>query len=52
MRDFFWMGGYAFYVWTAYGLAFVVLFWNALHPVLCFRRKARAQTQQPQEDFE
>jgi heme exporter protein D len=25
MRDFFSMGGYAFYVWTAYGLAAVVL---------------------------
>ncbi len=25
MRDFFHMGGYAFYVWTAYGLAAAVL---------------------------
>lgn len=25
MREFFHMGGYAFYVWTAYGLAAVVL---------------------------
>ena len=25
MRDFFSMGGYAFYVWTAYALAAVVL---------------------------
>jgi heme exporter protein D len=25
MKDFFYMGGYAFYVWSAYGLAAVVL---------------------------
>ena len=30
--DFFAMGGYAFYVWTAYGLSAVVLIANALLP--------------------
>ncbi len=28
------MGGYAFYVWTAYGIAFVVLLINLVLPVL------------------
>jgi heme exporter protein D len=26
------MGGYASYVWSAYGLALIVLGWNALAP--------------------
>lgn len=31
-HEFFAMGGYAFYVWTSYGLAFVVLLLNVLIP--------------------
>jgi heme exporter protein D len=30
MSDFFAMGGYAVFVWSAYGLGAVVVFWNAL----------------------
>lgn len=30
MREFFAMGGYAFYVWSAFGLAFAVLLGNWL----------------------
>jgi len=28
------MGGYGFYVWTAYGISFVVLLLNVLVPVI------------------
>ncbi|MFM8331475.1 MAG: heme exporter protein CcmD [Candidatus Methylumidiphilus sp.] len=37
LEQFFSMGGYAFYVWTSYGIAFVVLILNLLLPL---RRKA------------
>lgn len=36
------MGGYAFYVWSAYGLAFAVLAWNAIVPGRRERRLLRA----------
>ena len=36
--EFFNMGGYAFYVWTAYGMAFVVLAANVLAARACERR--------------
>ncbi len=32
--DFWAMGGYAFYVWTSYGITFAVLLWNLISPVL------------------
>jgi heme exporter protein D len=32
MAEFFHMGGYAFYVWTSYGLALIVLLANLLSP--------------------
>lgn len=32
MQEFFSMGGYAFYVWTSYGLAFLVLLLNFVLP--------------------
>ena len=34
MSEFFHMGGYAFYVWTSYGLAFVLLLWHVLQPMM------------------
>jgi len=34
LTEFLHMGGYAFYVWTSYGLTTVVLLWNVLAPVL------------------
>lgn len=37
LADFFAMGGYAFYVWTAYGVCFIVLLANLLLPII--RRK-------------
>ncbi len=33
MQEFFHMGGYAFYVWTSYGLAFIVLLLNFILPI-------------------
>lgn len=33
-HDFWAMGGFAFYVWSAYGLAALVLGWNLLSPRL------------------
>jgi heme exporter protein D len=36
-QEFFSMGGYGFYVWTSYGLMFVVL---GLNLVLAVRRKS------------
>ncbi len=37
MSEFLYMGGYAFYVWTAYGIALVVMVANLLWP----RRRER-----------
>ncbi len=34
LREFFHMGGYAYYVWSAYGITFVVLVANVVVPVL------------------
>lgn len=33
MQEFFYMGGYAFYVWTAYALTFIVLIINLITPI-------------------
>ena len=33
MHDFFNMGGYALYVWSTYGLAFIVLVLNIIIPL-------------------
>lgn len=33
LNDFFHMGGYAFYVWTSYGLALIVLLLNVIGPL-------------------
>lgn len=38
MKEFLAMGGYAFYVWTSYGLALVVLVANLVAPFM-LRRK-------------
>lgn len=38
MKDFFAMGGYAFYVWTSYGLALIVLVANLVAPVMQHRK--------------
>ena len=40
MSEFFAMGGYAFYVWGAYGVTFALL---ALEIILLMRRKREAK---------
>ncbi len=40
LEQFFAMGGYAFYVWTAYAVALAVLVFNLVLPL---RRKAEVQ---------
>jgi heme exporter protein D len=37
LQEFLAMGGYAFYVWSAYGLGLVILVWNVVAP----RRRER-----------
>ncbi|MEE9422488.1 MAG: heme exporter protein CcmD [Gammaproteobacteria bacterium] len=51
--EFFNMGGYAFYVWTSYGIALIVLVANLLSPIYLKRKlmtdlasKARRARQQ------
>jgi heme exporter protein D len=39
--EFLHMGGYAFYVWTSYGLAAAILIANLLVPMLNSRRQRR-----------
>lgn len=41
LTEFLHMGGYAFYVWTSYGLAAVILIANLLVPLLNARRTRR-----------
>ena len=41
MSEFLHMGGYAFNVWTSYGVAFVVLALNLAAPILRRRRLVR-----------
>jgi len=33
MSEFFHMGGYGFYIWTSYGLAFIILLANFIIPL-------------------
>ncbi len=41
LTEFLHMGGYAFYVWTSYGLAAVILIANLLVPMMSARRQRR-----------
>ncbi|MDM8561474.1 heme exporter protein CcmD [Candidatus Parabeggiatoa sp. HSG14] len=41
MSEFFQMGDYAFYVWTSYGLALVVLVANLILPIIHERNLMR-----------
>ena len=41
LNDFFSMGGYATYVWSAYGISFVVLILNIILPLLRERKTIR-----------
>ncbi len=46
MAEFFHMGGYAFYVWSAYGIAALVLVANFTLPLLCERQMKRQLARQ------
>ena len=51
MQEFFHMGGYAFYVWSAYALVFVVLLGNFVAPLVHGRRLlARQRRDAERED--
>jgi heme exporter protein D len=54
MNDFFHMGGYAFYVWTSYGLALIVLLANLIIPFnqerTLLRTIARKPRRQPRDN--
>jgi heme exporter protein D len=43
VQEFFAMGGYAFYVWTSYGLTLIVLLANIIIPVLQRKQFLRQQ---------
>lgn len=56
VSEFFHMGGYAFYVWSSYGLATVLLVWAFFSPMLSkkniikeLRIKYRQQERQAEE---
>lgn len=44
-HDFWSMGGYALYVWSAYGAGLLVLLWNILTPMLRRRSVLRELTE-------
>ena len=56
MSEFFHMGGYAFYVWTSYGLALLVLLANFLIPLnyehTLLRTLARKLRRKPRDNLE
>ncbi|BAP57464.1 heme exporter protein CcmD [Thioploca ingrica] len=56
MSEFFHMGGYAFYVWTSYGLALLVLLANFLIPLnyerTLLRTLARKLRRKQRDNFE
>ena len=45
MQEFLYMGGYAFFVWSAYAVVFVVLTANFVYPLLRRRRLLREISQ-------
>lgn len=45
-QEFLHMGGYAFFVWTAYGIAAVVLVFNFVRPMICERQLRRRLARQ------
>ncbi|MCW8955676.1 MAG: heme exporter protein CcmD [Gammaproteobacteria bacterium] len=57
LEEFFYMGGYALYVWSSYGLAFIVMLAIFIGPVMNRKRilkdlrmKYRQQARQKQEN--
>jgi heme exporter protein D len=59
LTEFFHMGGYAFYVWSSYGLALVVLITNLMLPIIrrrkliaSFARRERRERREQQQKAE
>jgi len=50
MAEFFYMGGYAFHVWTSYALAFVVLFINIVGPSLRHKKNLKSASDFQQQN--
>lgn len=42
-QEFFAMGGYAFYVWTSYGITFIIMLANIIVPILQRKHFMRQQ---------
>ena len=49
MEEFLHMGGYAFYVWTSYGIAAVVLIANVIAPMFARRELERRLARQDRQ---
>jgi heme exporter protein D len=49
IEEFLHMGGYAFYVWTSYGVAAVVLIANAVAPMFARRELERRVARQDRQ---
>ncbi len=47
MKNFLYMGGYAFFVWSAYAVVVVVMTANLIYPLRRRRRLLREISQQP-----
>jgi heme exporter protein D len=41
MSEFLHMGGYAFYVWTSYGIAFGIMLFGIIKPLLQHKQQLR-----------
>ena len=50
LAGFFAMGGYAFYVWAAYGCFFIVMGWNLIQPRIERRRVLQLLRARQQRD--
>ena len=51
MNDFFAMGGYAFYVWSAYGLTFIILGMGIIKPLKTKKKILRQLQLKRQRDL-
>jgi heme exporter protein D len=52
LQSFLAMGGYAFYVWTAYGVTFFVLLLNILWPMLQLKAMLRRLALKQKRDLQ
>ena len=52
LSEFFYMGGYAFYVWTSYGLTLVVLLANIIIPIVQRKQLLRSLSVKQQRSQE